>query len=280
MNINIYNPYVHDELMHHGILGQKYGKRMGPPYPLAPGDHSAAEKKAGWQVSLKNGSPVMKKVGTGKELPTLASPAKTSSSGGGKSSSSKDGRKYSEIHRHSIKGKKSSGSDGNGSGTKMKTLEELKAGGTSKKSKKGKGKSSGSKKTKEQTKEQATEIEMPTNINIKRKKYATYSVDTKLGTRTIGSGSGNVQMTDMKGQAVQGPNGGGTVLGGKEMSGRLILTKEQSDREYATEFEQVIKKYRKAAAIKLMKANLKSSEVSEKVQKGKEIADKVLKKSK
>lgn len=33
-------------LMHHGIEGQKWGKRNGPPYPLDPEDHSAAEKKA------------------------------------------------------------------------------------------------------------------------------------------------------------------------------------------------------------------------------------------
>lgn len=33
-------------LVHHGILGQKWGKKNGPPYPLAEGDHSAAEKKA------------------------------------------------------------------------------------------------------------------------------------------------------------------------------------------------------------------------------------------
>lgn len=30
---------------HHGILGQKWGKKNGPPYPLKPSDHSAAEKK-------------------------------------------------------------------------------------------------------------------------------------------------------------------------------------------------------------------------------------------
>lgn len=34
------------ELAHHGIGGQRWGKRNGPPYPLDYNDHSAAEKKA------------------------------------------------------------------------------------------------------------------------------------------------------------------------------------------------------------------------------------------
>ena len=39
-------------LEHHGILGQRWGRRNGPPYPLGPRDHSASERKAGWKKSL------------------------------------------------------------------------------------------------------------------------------------------------------------------------------------------------------------------------------------
>ena len=41
-----------NDLQHHGILGQKWGKRNGPPYPLTLFNHSKQEKKAGWEKSL------------------------------------------------------------------------------------------------------------------------------------------------------------------------------------------------------------------------------------
>lgn len=57
MNMNIYNPYVRQELelYHHGVAGQRWGKKNGPPYPLSASAHSASEKKAGWRKSLNGG---------------------------------------------------------------------------------------------------------------------------------------------------------------------------------------------------------------------------------
>jgi len=44
--------YDGDILTHHGIKGQRWGDRNGPPYPLDSKAHSASEKKAGWKKSL------------------------------------------------------------------------------------------------------------------------------------------------------------------------------------------------------------------------------------
>lgn len=51
--MDIYDkPPLNEHLVHHGIKGQKWGVRNGPPYPLDGEDHSASEKKAGWRKSL------------------------------------------------------------------------------------------------------------------------------------------------------------------------------------------------------------------------------------
>lgn len=47
------NDFSSNYLAHHGILGQKWGHKNGPPYPLDAGDHSASEKKAGYKKSIK-----------------------------------------------------------------------------------------------------------------------------------------------------------------------------------------------------------------------------------
>lgn len=55
------NDFSSNYLMHHGILGMKWGQQNGPPYPLDSSKHSASEKKAGWMKSLKEKSEAKKK---------------------------------------------------------------------------------------------------------------------------------------------------------------------------------------------------------------------------
>ena len=44
-----------NDIQHHGILGMRWGRKNGPPYPLGSSAHSASEKKAGWRKSLSSG---------------------------------------------------------------------------------------------------------------------------------------------------------------------------------------------------------------------------------
>lgn len=46
---------TNEELYHHGIQGQKWGQRNGPPYPLSKSAHSSREKKKQWWKSLLGG---------------------------------------------------------------------------------------------------------------------------------------------------------------------------------------------------------------------------------
>lgn len=69
-----------DSLSHHGIFGQKWGKRNGPPYPLAGPQHSAKEKKLNNNKYGRDSS--------GNPVKSENTPNPTGGSGGGGGSSS------------------------------------------------------------------------------------------------------------------------------------------------------------------------------------------------
>lgn len=48
-------------LVHHGILGQRWGKRNGPPYPLSGGDYTPSEKQAIYKERSKKRNSIYNK---------------------------------------------------------------------------------------------------------------------------------------------------------------------------------------------------------------------------
>lgn len=68
---------VKNELRHHGIMGQRWGTRNGPPYPLGGGDYSAREraeiyKKRKHPNSIYNKKHFDEVLGKGSQLSTLS----------------------------------------------------------------------------------------------------------------------------------------------------------------------------------------------------------------
>lgn len=79
-------------LTHHGIKGQQWGKRNGPPYPLAVESHSEHEKKSKWQYSLNrntNENSKLKKISDYSTYSGKLSFRKSKSSGNASKASSK-----------------------------------------------------------------------------------------------------------------------------------------------------------------------------------------------
>ena len=72
-----------DYIAHHGIKGQKWGVRNGPPYPLDASDHNARERKANWKSSLSKGNDVKKKKPVHKAVETSRRRSKKTVGGNG-----------------------------------------------------------------------------------------------------------------------------------------------------------------------------------------------------
>ena len=77
-------------LTHHGILGQKWGKQNGPPYPLNPANRSSIEKKKNGSnhtesglAAYKNASLGLKNGLKGIKKQSASTPSNTSKGGGG-----------------------------------------------------------------------------------------------------------------------------------------------------------------------------------------------------
>lgn len=65
-----------NELYHHGIKGQKWGERNGPPYPLKGGSYSSSTKKKKYRKHLRNDANNKRHfdrtIKTGEDLSTLS----------------------------------------------------------------------------------------------------------------------------------------------------------------------------------------------------------------
>lgn len=73
------NDFESNYLAHHGILGMKWGRKNGPPYPLGASDHSATEKKAGWRKSLNGKGKIETKRSKNKPVSTKSESPETTS---------------------------------------------------------------------------------------------------------------------------------------------------------------------------------------------------------